>query len=207
MVIKQINSLYQQAGNYLSELDTDWALLIERVGPCQLELQATREPYEALIRAIAFQQLHGRAAEAILKRFLALYPHRSFPLPEEILATENEVLRQCGFSARKLETIKRLAQASLEGQVPVLEQAKQLSNDELIKELTLLQGIGPWTVEMFLIFTLGRMDILPTHDFGVREGYKKMKALAQQPTPKALAQIGEPWSPYRSIAAWYLWRA
>lgn len=207
MLIKQVNPLYQQASHYLTELDTDWAFLIQRVGPCQLEIQTTREPYEALIRAIAHQQLHGRAAEAILNRFLALYPEGSFPLAEEILATENELLRQCGFSARKLETIKRLAEASLAGRVPTLDKAKLMSNEALIKELTLLPGIGPWTVEMMLIFTLERMDVLPAHDFGVREGYKKMKALPQQPTPKALEKIGVPWSPYRSIAAWYLWRA
>lgn len=207
MVIKQVNPLYQQASHYLSELDADWALLVQRIGPCQLEIQTTRAPYEALIRAIAYQQLHGRAAEAILNRFLAIYTEHSFPLPEEILATESELLRQCGFSARKLETIKRLAEASLIGHVPTLEKAKLMSTEDLIKELTLLPGIGPWTVEMLLIFTLGRMDILPAHDFGVREGYKKMKDLPQQPTPKELAKIGATWSPYRSIAAWYLWRA
>ncbi|MDR3504078.1 MAG: DNA-3-methyladenine glycosylase [Legionella sp.] len=201
------NSVYQQACRYLSDLDTDWSLIIERVGPCGLVPKLTDEPYETLIRAIAHQQLHGRAAEAILKRFLALFPEGEFPEPQQILSIESDVIRKCGFSMRKINTIKAIAEACLNGRVPNFAKAKELSNDVLIRELTVLPGIGPWTVEMLLIFNLGRLDVLPVHDFGIREGYKRMKSLDKQPTPKELAKLGESWSPYRSIASWYLWRA
>ncbi len=203
---EQVNPVYQQACLHLSGLDDDWSLIIARVGPCKLELKLT-EPYETLIRAIAHQQLHGRAADAILKRFLALFPEDNFPVPERILAIENEVIRQCGFSMRKITTIKAIAEACLHGLVPSFAEANQLTNEELIHKLTVLPGVGPWTVEMLLIFNLGRMDVLPVHDFGIREGYKRMKSLEKQPTPKELAQLGASWSPYRSIASWYLWRA
>jgi DNA-3-methyladenine glycosylase II len=200
------NALYQQACAFLSDLDTDWALIIDRIGPCRLEPKLSEEPYETLIRAIAHQQLHGRAAEAILKRFLALFPEDQFPEPQQILSIENEVIRQCGFSMRKISTIKAIAEAYLNGLVPTFAKAKELSNEDLISELTVLPGIGPWTVEMLLIFNLGRLDVLPIHDYGIREGYKRMKSLDKQPTPKELAKLGASWSPYRSIASWYLWR-
>lgn len=200
------NPVYQQACVYLSDLDADWSLIIERVGSCRLEPKLTEEPYETLIRTIAHQQLHGRAAEAILKRFLALFPEDKFPEPEQILSIESEVIRKCGFSMRKINTIKAIAEACLSGFVPTLTKAKELSNEDLIRELTVLPGIGPWTVEILLIFNLGRLDVLPVHDFGIREGYKRMKSLDKQPTPKELAKLGESWSPYRSIASWYLWR-
>ncbi|MFJ1267564.1 DNA-3-methyladenine glycosylase [Legionella lytica] len=204
---KQFNPTYQQACAYLSDLDDDWSLIIERIGPCGLEPKITEEPYERLIRAIAHQQLHGRAAEAILKRFLALFPESKFPEPQQILSIESDIIRKCGFSMRKINTIKAIAEATLYDHVPTFAQAQKLSNDELIHKLTVLPGVGPWTVEMLLIFNLGRLDVLPVHDFGIREGYKRMKSLDKQPMPKELAKLGEPWSPYRSIASWYLWRA
>lgn len=200
------NPVYQQACDYISNLDADWSLIIERVGPCKLVPKLAEEPYETLIRAIAHQQLHGRAAEAILNRFLALFPEEKFPEPQQILSIESDVIRKCGFSMRKINTIKAIAEARIHGLVPTFAKAKELSNETLIRELTVLPGIGPWTVEMLLIFNLGRLDVLPIHDFGVREGYKRMKSLDKQPTPKELAKLGEHWHPYRSIASWYLWR-
>jgi DNA-3-methyladenine glycosylase II len=139
--------------------DKAFAALIRRVGPPRIGIQRGRSPYEALMRAIAHQQLHGRAALAILARFEALYPADSFPAPE------------------------------------------------LIERLTSIRGVGRWTVEMLLIFTLGRPDVLPVDDFGVRDGYRVLYGLDEAPKPKALAEIGQAWSPHRSIAAWYLWRA
>jgi DNA-3-methyladenine glycosylase II len=192
---------------HLSACDPDWASLIARVGPCGLTPRLEREPYEALVRAIAYQQLHGRAAEAILARFLALYPASVFPTPAEILATEESVLRGCGFSASKIASIRGIAQGTLDGLVPALAVATALSDEELIERLVTLRGVGRWTVEMFLMFALGRPDILPTDDFGVREGWRALKKLSEQPKPKVLAEIGLAWSPYRSTAAWYLWRA
>lgn len=195
------------AGQYLAALDPDWAGLIARVGPCGLQPKLEREPYEALVRAIAYQQLHGRAAEAILARFLALYPEAPFPAPAAVLATADEVLRSCGFSAAKIVSIRGIAAGTLSGLVPSLDAATRLSDAELIARLITLRGVGRWTVEMLLMFALGRPDVLPVDDFGVREGWRVLKHLDAQPKPRVLAELGLAWSPYRSTAAWYLWRA
>ena len=192
---------------FLAGLDEDWARLISRVGPCNIKLHAQREPYEALVRAIAYQQLHGRAAEAILGRLIAHFPDATFPQPKQILATDDEVLRACGFSASKIRAIKGIATGALEGTVPTAAVANSMSDEELIRQLVTLRGVGQWTVEMLLIFTLGRPDVLPVDDFGVREGWRKLKGLEVQPKPRELAELGKAWSPYRSTAAWYLWQA
>jgi DNA-3-methyladenine glycosylase II len=202
-----MSDAYSAATRFLSDLDSDWARLIARVGPCALQPQIRREPYEALVRAIAYQQLHGRAAEAILNRMLALFPHTVFPAPHEILATDETLLRQCGFSASKIASIRDIALGTVEGRVPTLAEAQGLDDEALIERLVALRGVGRWTVEMLLIFSLGRPDVLPVDDFGVREGWRALKQLPQQPKPKALAEIGRSWSPYRSVAAWYLWRS
>jgi DNA-3-methyladenine glycosylase II len=196
---------YQIATDFLSAQDADWAQLIKTVGPCAFEPKAEREPYEALVRAIAYQQLHGKAGDAILKRFKAMYGD-TFPAPQQILATEFDALRACGFSARKIETILAIAQGVISGLVPERAEADDMSDEALIAQLTTLKGIGRWTVEMMLMFTLQRMDILPVDDFGVSEGYKRLKKLAVAPKRKALAEIGKAWSPYRTVASWYLWR-
>ena len=187
--------------------DPDWASLIARVGRCGLQSKSEREPYEALIRAIAHQQLHARAAEAILDRFLALYPDVSFPSPKNVLKTDVNILRACGFSAAKVMTIRGIAEGTLDGVVPERNTALAMTDEELISQLVTLRAIGRWTVEMFLIFTLERPDVLPIDDFGVREGWRVMKSLPKQPLPKELFKIGLDWSPYRSTAAWYLWQA
>jgi DNA-3-methyladenine glycosylase II len=195
------------ATRHLAALDADWADLIARVGPCGLVPRAEREPYEALVRAIAHQQLHGRAAEAILGRFLALYPQAAFPPPAAVLATEDTVLRGCGFSLSKIAAIRGIALAAKEGVVPTRQEAEALSDEALVDRLVTLRGVGRWTVEMLLIFALGRPDVLPVDDFGVREGWRVLKKLEKQPRPRELAETGKAWSPYRSTAAWYLWRA
>ncbi|RTL51460.1 MAG: DNA-3-methyladenine glycosylase 2 family protein [Rhodocyclaceae bacterium] len=200
-------TLYRNAGKHLAAIDDDWALLLQRVGPCRMQMQEEREPYEALIRAVASQQIHGKAAAAIIARFLALYRGKAFPSPKRILATDFDTLRACGFSARKVETIQGIAQGALADLVPSRAEAETLDDETLIARLVQLKGIGRWTVEMLLMFTLGRSDILPVDDFGVREGYRLMKGLPAQPKPKALGLEGLAWSPHRSIAAWYLWRA
>ncbi len=180
--------------------------VIRQIGACSLQL-AKREPYEALVRAIAHQQVHGRAAEAILGRFLALFPDHAFPPPELVLATAPEVLRGCGFSGSKIAAIRDIAEKSAGGLVPTRRASHRLSDEALIERLVAIRGVGRWTVEMLLIFTLGRPDVLPVDDFGVREGFKVAARLEAQPKPKALAEIGAAWAPYRSTAAWYLWRA
>ena len=193
----------------LRHLRTDklFAALIRRVGEPRLGIQRRRSPYEALVRAIAHQQLHGRAAEAILARFCALHPDCAFPAPEQVLATRDETLRACGFSGGKIAAIRDICARTLDGTVPARRDCARLSDEALIERLTSIRGVGRWTVEMLLIFTLGRPDVLPVDDFGVRDGYRLLYRLDAQPKPRALAELGLAWAPYRSTAAWYLWRA
>ncbi|MFJ4393301.1 DNA-3-methyladenine glycosylase family protein [Pseudomonas sp. NPDC089396] len=197
---------YASAEAFLGCLDDDWNRHVVATGPCRHETKPGREPFEALVRAIAYQQLHAKAGDAILSRLLALYPSTAFPGPEQLLATDPELQRACGFSATKLATIRGIAQARLDDVVPSLSEAKGMSDAELIERLVSLRGVGRWTVEMFLIYSLERSDILPVDDFGVREGYRRLKGLEKAPTPRQMREIGEKWSPYRTIAAWYLWR-
>jgi DNA-3-methyladenine glycosylase II len=189
--------------------DRAFARLIHRVGPPRLaaEIDRLRSPYEALMRAIAHQQLHGRAAEAILARFVALHPGVRFPDPAKVLEHPETTLRACGFSAGKVASLRDICAHALNGTVPTRRGAVRLSDEALIERLTAIRGVGRWTVEMLLIFALGRQDVLPVDDFGVREGYRALHGLDVQPKPRALAELGAAWAPYRSFAAWYLWRA
>jgi DNA-3-methyladenine glycosylase II len=186
----------EQAAQFLSQLDADWANLIQQVGPCVFPPITEREPYEALMRAVAYQQLHPKAGDAILARLLNQF-FGQFPTPTQLLQAEFDALRACGFSGRKIETLQGIAQGALDGLVPSRSLADSMSDEELI---------GRWTVEMMLMFTLARQDVLPVDDYGVREGYKRLKNLTDAPSPKMLKQIGEAWQPYRSVASWYLWR-
>jgi DNA-3-methyladenine glycosylase II len=192
---------------HLSDADQRFAALIRRVGPPALKVDRGRDLYEALIRAIAHQQLHGRAAEAILARFVGLFPGEVFPRPDRVLGTPGDALRGCGFSAAKLAAIQDICARTIDGTVPSRRQADKLSDEELIERLTTIRGVGRWTVEMLLIFTLGRPDVLPVDDFGVREGFRVLFELDIQPKPKALADLGLAWAPHRSMATWYLYRA
>ncbi len=195
------------AVRHLSKVEPKFAKLIRRVGPPGLTVERKRGLYEALIRAIAHQQLHGKAAEAILARFVALYPDGAFPAPDRVLDTHGDTLRGCGFSAAKLTAILDICAKTMDGTVPTRKQATGLSDAALIERLTTIRGVGRWTVEMLLIFTLGRPDVLPVDDFGVREGYRVLFELDAQPKPKALAELALPWAPHRSMATWYLYRA
>jgi len=186
--------------------DPAFAALIRRVGPFTLKAEQ-RSLYEALVRAISHQQLHGNAARAIMGRFVAMFPDTPFPLPEQVLITDEIKLRECGFSLSKIAAIRDICAKTLDGTVPHRRTAIRLTNEALIERLTSIRGVGRWTVEMMLIFTLGRPDILPVDDFGVRDGYRRLYGLEKQPKPRALAEIGQAWAPWRSIAAWYLWRA
>ncbi|MGB7196348.1 MAG: DNA-3-methyladenine glycosylase [Collimonas pratensis] len=200
---------YRRAEAFLSGLDQDWARHIATIGPCRHAAKPAREPYQALVRAIAYQQLHVRAGDAILGRMLALYGDQgenNFPTAQQLLVTDVATLRGCGFSANKITTIHGIAQAALDGVVPVRKEALKMSDEALIERLLPLRGVGRWTVEMLLIYTLERSDILPADDFGVREGYRRLKNLEQTPTRKQIIDIGQAWSPYRTVASWYLWR-
>lgn len=195
------------AESFLSDLDPDFATLIRQVGACRLLPESRLEPYQALLRAIAHQQLHGRAAEAIFKRFLDLYPDTVFPSAQQIRETEENVLRACGLSASKVLAFYDIADKSLSGIVPSTQEAQVLADEELIARLTAVRGVGRWTVQIFLMFNLGRLDVLPVDDFGLQEGWRLLKRLPERPKPRELALAGEAWRPYRSTAAWYLWRA
>ena len=191
---------------HLSAADPGLAALIQRVGPCGLVV-TPREPYQALVHAISHQQLHARAAEAILGRFVALYPAHPFPPPDAVLATDVAAMRACGLSGSKVAAIRDIAAHAISGTIPTAAEAAGLDDAALIERLVAIRGVGRWTVEMLLIFTLGRPDVLPVDDFGVREGWRLLKALQAQPRPRDLAAIGHAWAPFRSTAAWYLWRA
>jgi len=196
---------YADACRHLAR-DPVMRALIRRHGLCGLAPEG-RSPYEALTRAIAHQQLNGRAARTILGRFVALFDNGRFPTPAAVLATRATTLRRAGFSRAKVRAIKDIARHAVKGVVPTRRACRHLNDDELIERLIQIHGVGRWTVEMMLMFTLGRLDVLPVDDFGVREGFRVAYHRRKQPTPKALRAYGERWKPYRSVAAWYLWRA
>jgi DNA-3-methyladenine glycosylase II len=196
----------EQACEHLAR-DPVMRRIIARHGPCDLTLRRL-SPYATLTRAIAHQQLNGRAAETILGRFIGLFPTNGrYPSPEAVLAVRPSALRRVGFSRAKALSIRDIARHAVAGVVPTKRGCARLSDEELIERLVQIRGVGRWTVEMLLIFTLGRPDVLPVDDFGVREGYRVAYRRRQRPTPEALRTVGERWRPYRSVAAWYLWRA
>jgi DNA-3-methyladenine glycosylase II len=201
-----MSASHTQATEFLSAIDADWATLIATVGACTLdnETETKLNPYQSLVQAVAYQQLHGKAGDAIFARFKKLFG--GFPPPEQLMAAQFDDLRACGFSGRKIETIQGIAQGALNSVVPTRAEADKMSDAELIARLITLKGIGQWTVEMMMIFTLGRMDILPADDFAVVEGYKRLKKLEFAPKRKVMAEIGKAWSPHRTVASWYLWR-
>ena len=200
------SSRYHQAEQFLAALDEDWQALVKQIGPCIHQPRPERDPYEALVRSVVYQQLHTRAADRILQRLIDLYPHGHCPSPQEVLATPYDTLRSCGLSGAKANSILGLAQARLDGVIPDQATALQMPDEELIAQLTTLRGIGRWTVEMMMMYTLEHEDILPADDFGVREGYRSLKRLDKAPSARALREIGQAWAPYRSVASWYLWR-
>jgi DNA-3-methyladenine glycosylase II len=192
---------------HLTQADPVLGGVIRAVGWREIELLAECHPFQALARAIAHQQLNGIAANTILNRLIQSCGKGDFPTPEMVQAASIESLRAAGFSAAKVAALKDLAQKTLAEVVPHAEALTALSDEEIIVRLTQVRGIGRWTVEMLLMFRLGRPDVLPVDDFGVRAGFRAAYGLTRMPKPKALAAWGERWRPYRSTAAWYLWRA
>jgi len=181
--------------------------LIREVGPFLLKPKVRRSPFESLVRAIAYQQLHEKAAECILARLIALVPGQRFPGPEHVLALSPSLIRGAGFSLAKVAAIRDLAEKVLDGTVPTGRLVRTLDDEAIIERLTVVRGIGRWTAEMLLIFQLGRPDVLPADDFGVRNGFRIAYGLDSLPTPKRVLRYGERWKPHRTTAAWYLWRA
>jgi DNA-3-methyladenine glycosylase II len=194
---------FTRAAHELAAREPVIAHLLEVVGPPDVR-PAQRTPFEALTRAICFQQLSGKAAGTIYGRFEVAVGGAI--TPEAVLATPLEALRGAGLSAAKAASVTDLAEKVLDGTVPLAD-ARRLGDDELVARLVIVRGIGRWTAEMFLIFQLRRLDVWPIDDLGVRKGYAKAWGLPMMPTPKALAELGEPLRPYRSVAAWYCWRA
>jgi DNA-3-methyladenine glycosylase II len=164
-------------------------------------------PFDALAESIAYQQLSGKAAATIFGRVRALYPKRKWLDPEQLLATPDETLRAAGLSRAKTAALKDLAAKTIDGTVPAGRALIHMSDDEIVTRLTAVRGIGRWTVEMLLLFDLGRPDVWPVDDYGVRKGFAKTFGRRKLPTPKQLMKFGEKWRPYRSVAAWYFWRA
>ncbi len=163
-------------------------------------------PFESLVRAVVNQQLSGKAAATILGRFKALYPASAFPSPEKVLRTHANRLRSAGLSRPKAAYIKDIARQVTLGVVPTLAECGRLEDAEIVSRLTQIKGIGRWTAEMFLMFNLGRPDVLPVHDLGVRKGFQIAFKKRNLPEPEHLDRHGELWKPYRSTAALYLWR-
>jgi DNA-3-methyladenine glycosylase II len=192
---------------HLRASDELLARAMDRVGPFVLEPRATKSLFEALMRSIVYQQLHGKAANSIHTRVLAQLKAHGGPTPVALGKVPDEILRAAGLSAGKLRAIRDLAAKCLDGTVPTLREAHALDDAELITRLTAVRGIGPWTVHMLLIFYLGRPDILPTGDLAIRAAFKRLYNKRRDPSPEALIRHARRWQPYRSVASWYLWRS
>ena len=192
---------------HLTRADAVLGNLIRAVGPCRLVPATDGEPFQTLARAIAHQQLNGTAANTILGRLCESCGQGGFPTPQMVLAASVASLRAAGFSFAKVAALRDLAEKTLTAVVPAAGLLEELADEEIVARLVQVRGVGRWTVEMLLIFQLGRPDVLPVDDFGVRSGFRAAYGLARLPQPKALAAFGERWKPYRSTAAWYLWRA
>jgi 3-methyladenine DNA glycosylase/8-oxoguanine DNA glycosylase len=194
------------ASEHLATVAPQFAGIVARVGPADLRRARPRTTHFAeLVRAICYQQLAGAAARTIHGRVVALFGPEG-PTPEAVLGMPTEKLRAAGLSANKEASVRDLATRVVDGDVE-LDRVARLADSEVVRELTLVRGIGRWTAEMFLIFQLGRLDVWPVDDLGVRRGYSRLYGLAEMPAARDLEPLGEPLRPYRSVAAWYCWRA
>ncbi|HYL47215.1 MAG TPA: hypothetical protein VEU52_09310 [Candidatus Limnocylindrales bacterium] len=195
------------AHEFLARADKRLAQLIERTGAFQFKLDECDSVYESLLEAITYQSISGKAAATIFARVKALGSNGQCPTPAELLRVRFQKLRKAGLSRAKILAVKDLAQKTIEGVVPTLAAAEKMTDEELVKRLVSVRGIGAWTVEMFLIFRLGRPDVLPIHDYGVQKGYAITYRKKKIPKPKELLDFGERWRPWRTVASWYMWRA
>jgi DNA-3-methyladenine glycosylase II len=198
---------HDHAHRHLSATDPRLAALIARARRYDIAPSLSIRPFDALAESIAYQQLNGKAAATIWGRVRALYPRRKYLNPKLVLATPDAQLRAAGLSRNKIAALKDLAAKTIDGTVPSGRALSRMSDDEIIARLITVRGIGRWTVEMLLLFDLGRPDVWPVDDYGVRKGFAKTFGRRKLPTPKQLRKFGEKWRPYRSVAAWYFWRA
>jgi 3-methyladenine DNA glycosylase/8-oxoguanine DNA glycosylase len=190
----------------LSARDPALGAVIERVGGSGFVPRPSRSAFESLTHSIVYQQLSGKAAETIFGRFRALYDEH-FPQPEAVLATPHRKLRSAGLSEAKALAIKDLAAHAKRGAIPEISELRRTSPEAIIERLTVVRGIGRWTVEMLLLFRIGHPDVLPAQDLGIRKGLARIQRRRELPEPDAVMRRGERWRPYRSVASWYLWRA
>ncbi len=210
----------ERACSELAQADAKLGALIAAAGPFALRLKSQHSPFEALLESILYQQLHASAASAILRRLLGLFGD-IHPTPELLLTQPDEALRGAGLSRNKMLSLQDLARKTIDGTVPTLAQIRRLSDEEIITRLTAVRGIGVWTVQMILMFRLGRPDVLPVTDYGVRKGFaltfnRLPKAVVLKAKPFDASMLAKPaemerrarkWAPWRSVASWYLWRA
>jgi DNA-3-methyladenine glycosylase II len=189
---------------HLSKICKRFAKVLPTHEPFPTKFEKTKDPYRALVRSVVFQQLSGKAAATIHGRMLALFPDMDHPEPEDLVKAKPELLRSAGLSRQKIAAIQDVAAKRLDGTIPPARALVRLPDAEIIERLTAARGVGRWTVEMYLIFTLGRPDVLPIDDLGVRKGAEKL--YRREFTPKTLGAYGERWGPWRSAAAWHLWR-
>jgi DNA-3-methyladenine glycosylase II len=195
------------AVRHLSEHDETLRALIAEAPPFQIDVADAQSPYEVLMESIVYQSISGKAAATIFARIKALGSDGRPPSPEQMLKIPASKLRKAGLSGAKVLAMKDLAKKAIAGIVPTHDEALELSDDELVERLVSVRGIGAWTVEMFLIFRLGRPDVLPIHDLGVKKGWSVAYGKKHMPKPKELLEFGERWRPYRTVASWYMWRA
>lgn len=196
---------YRSSIRHLKRVDPILARVIESVGSCRLQLRTEGTHFQALTRSIIFQQLSGKAAGTILSRFNALFPQHS-PTPEAVLQMSDETLRSVGLSRQKIGYVRDLSSKVVSGELP-LDEVHEMPDDDLIAHLVQVKGIGRWTAQMFLMFRLGRRDVLPELDLGIQNAIRRAYKRRKRPTPKDVKKIGAKWSPHASVACWYLWRS
>ena len=195
-----------EAVAHLAAVDSGLARCIRSVGEFQLSVRRNRSVFEYLIRSIVYQQLSGRAAATIYGRLLDQFPYRRIR-PVQLLSRTVPELRAAGLSGSKCRALQDLAEKALAGQLPETSQLHRMTEDEIVQRLTVIWGVGRWTAEMLLIFYLGRPDVLPLNDLGVRKGYQRLRGYSTLPTTEKLERVGRRWRPYRTVASWYLWRS
>jgi len=195
------------AVRHLRRVDPALAAVIRRTGPCGLAPRLGSTPFEELLKAITYQQLSGKAAATIHGRVCALFPAGGRLDPAAVLDMSDEALRGAGLSRGKLAATRDLAVKTLEGIVPGTRDLRRMPDDEIVARLTAVRGVGRWTVEMLLIFRLGRPDVLPAHDLGIQKGFQLAFGTRRRPRPLHIERHGERWRPFRTVASWYLWRA
>ena len=193
-----------EAEVHLSKVCKRFAKIVPNHAPYPTTFEKKKDPYRSLVRSVVYQQLSGKAAGTIHGRMIALFPDKDHPDPEDLIEAPPELLRTAGLSRQKIAAIKDVAQKRIDGIIPEARKLSRMGNEEIIERLTAARGVGRWTVEMYLMFTLGRPDVLPVDDLGVRKGAEKL--YRRDCTPKELGKYGERWAPFRSAAAWHLWR-